>query len=44
MRDHFLCLLVTNIDLKPQSGATHGLDLDRAVGGHVVRLGLEFLI
>jgi hypothetical protein len=44
-RDHSFCLLVTDIDLDSQCDATCPLDLsDRAVGGHVVRPGLEFLI
>jgi hypothetical protein len=38
-------LVVADIDLDPQSGATRRLNLgDRGVGGHVLRLGLEFLI
>src|SRR6516162_10440621 len=38
-------LVVADINLDPQSGAACGLDLgDRAVGGHILRLGLEFLI
>jgi hypothetical protein len=38
-------LVVGHIDLDPQCGATHRLDLsDGAVAGHVLGLGLEFLI
>ena len=38
-------LVVHDIDLYPKRGATRGFDLgDRAVGGHVLGLGLEFLI
>ena len=37
-------LLVADIDLDPESSATRRLDLGGgAVGGHVLRLGLEFL-
>jgi len=45
-RDHCLDrLVVTDINLDPQSGAAGRLDLgDRANGGHVLRFGLEFLI
>src|SRR5271170_7569559 len=37
--------LITDIDLDPQSGTARSLDLgDRAVAGHVLRLGLELLM
>jgi hypothetical protein len=37
-------LVATDIDLDPQSGAARYLDLgNRAVGGHVLRLGPELL-
>jgi len=38
-------LVIRDIDLDPQCGAAHRLDLgDGAIGGHFLRLGLEFLV
>ena len=37
--------MIADIDFDPQSGPARSLDLgDRGVGGHVPRLGLEFLV
>ncbi len=38
-------LVVRDIDFDPDRGAAHRLDLrDRAVAGHILRLGLELLV